>query len=253
MSAKKKGADAAPLSMPEPARVRLADLAFAPYNPRTMPAAHMRALKASLLKHGLVLNLVVQREGMVLIGGHQRVTAVRELCAERGLPEPEHAWATVLDVSDDDAKQLNVALNAPGLAGEFDPYKLGALFQDVLPRMSNDDFPALGFDRDEVAELVKLAMPPDDQAAALEADALGLAGFAKSVTLTVEFETVADRDAAKDLLREQAIGAKAKAGTVLLKAIRGRQATLGKPSGNGKPAAKNGSGNGSGKAAAAKA
>ena len=76
MSKKPKG-----IAVPGQVLLRLSDVNMAVYNPRVMPPEKMRALRASLVKHGFVLNLVVQKRGMVLIGGHQRVRAMRELCS----------------------------------------------------------------------------------------------------------------------------------------------------------------------------
>ena len=137
MTRNPRAAHAAPVKIPAPRKVRLAELNFAPYNPRIMPPAEMRKLKASMRKHGLVLNLVVQEQGMVLIGGHQRVDALRSICADDGVAAPEEVWATVLDVPDDEAKQLNVSLNKIG--GEFDPFRLGELLGSLASPMTPDD------------------------------------------------------------------------------------------------------------------
>ena len=120
----------------------------------------MRALKASLVKHGLVLNLVVQKQGLVLIGGHQRVTAMREVCAERGVEMPAQAWATVLDVDDATAKQLNVGLN--NIEGEFDHYKLGLMFAEMLPSMTTDDVLATGFEQENIEQMIALRQQHTD-------------------------------------------------------------------------------------------
>jgi len=213
---KKDAAVVAGLSMPEPVKVRLADVQFATYNPRVMPAEEMKSLKASLIKHGLVLNLIIQKKGNVLIGGHQRVRAMRELCKEKNWPEPEFVWATVLDVPDKVAKQLNIALNK--ISGEFDPYKLGQMFSSMS--MTADDVLAVGFSSVEIAELVKLTVPPDTAAAALEAQADDdLGGFGRSITLTVEFATVEARDAMKARLGMIAKERGVKAGEVLATAM----------------------------------
>ncbi len=202
------------LVTPAPELVDISTLNFAAYNPRTMPPHMMAALKASLLEHGLVLNLVAQRKGMVLIGGHQRVRALRELCAERGLPETKQAWTTVLDVSDRQARRLNVALNR--IEGEFDEFRLGELLAGLEAPV---DLAGLGFSEAEAAELIALARPPDELAAELEASIGDLDAFARSVTLTVEFETVEDRDRAKALLSVAAKKLGKKAGTALLMAM----------------------------------
>lgn len=210
----RKQANQSKLEMPVPVEVRLSDVDFAPYNPRVMPAEKMRALKASLVRHGLVLNLVVQKKGkrLVLVGGHQRVRALRELCEERGWNVPETAWAIVLDLSDDEAKRLNVALNR--IEGEFDPHRLGEVFAGM--QLSDDDALAIGFGLDEIGELIKLARPPEVLAEELEGAAAELGGFAKSVTLTIEFDTVAQRDQAKEMLAAAAKARGKKAGAVLL-------------------------------------
>lgn len=211
------------MKIPEPQKVRLTDLNFAVYNPRVMPLEKMAALKASLEKHGLVLNLVVQKKGMVIIGGHQRVRAVRELCAENGTPEPEFAWATVLDVDDREARQLNISLN--NVEGEFDTFKLGELFSDLLPTMSDEDVLATGFMHDNIEELVRMVGSPDEMAADIEAGISDELDRAPSqFLLTIEFETREERDEARKILVERTT--KKKPGSVVLEALkkRGQQA-----------------------------
>ena len=210
------------IAVPEQVRLKLSDVNMAVYNPRVMPPEKMRALRASLVKHGFVLNLVVQKRGMVLIGGHQRVKAMRDLCAENGWAEPDALPATVLDVDDATAKQLNIALN--NVEGEFDPYKLGEIFQDIFPKMTGDDVLATGFAQENIAELMALVAPLDEAAKLLEEQAGDLSGFASSVTLTVEFETVEQRDQAKDLLKA-ATTKGSKPGTFLLRAMRAAKAS----------------------------
>lgn len=214
------------LKVPAQELLPLADVNMAAYNPRVMPAEKMRALKASMVKHGMVLNLVVQRRGMVLIGGHQRVTAMRELCHERGWALPEKVPAAVLDVGDPEAKLLNVALN--NIDGDFDPYKLGELFASISPTATMDDFASTGFLPDQVEELMKLVKPIDEQIAELEAGVGEIAGFAKSITLSVEFESTDARDAAKASLLTAAKAQGRKAGMVLLDALRAQDALGGK-------------------------
>lgn len=227
--AKRGATPPAGLRVIEPRKVKLADINFAEYNPRTMPPAKMRSLKASLVKHGVVLNLVLQLRSdagvpNVLIGGHQRTTAVRELCEERGWPPVDEAWCTVLDVRDAEAKQLNVALN--NTEGEFDPYKLGELFKEIHPEMTSDDVLATGFSDEEVRQAIALTAGDADLevVGAAEREAARLPGFGSSVTLSVEFGTVADRDAAKAMLRGAVDARGGKPGTVVLAALRAARA-----------------------------
>jgi len=223
----KKNAQGAPgLRVPMPERVGLSSLQFAPYNPRTISKETMASLKASLVKHGMVLSLVVQRSSaahgrMVLIGGHQRVRAMRELCKERGWQEPGEVPAVVLDVDDAAAKQLNVSLN--NIEGDFDPYKLGDMFKDILPTMTSDEILATGFAAEEIGEMVRLLATPDEVAGSLESDvgdAGALTGFGASITLSLEFATVEARDEAKAILKAATSGTGHKPGDIALRAMK---------------------------------
>lgn len=233
----RKTKEASGLKLPEQTLVKLSSVNFAPYNPRTMSVEQMAALKASLVKHGMVLNLVVQKRGMVLIGGHQRVDAMRSVCRERNWPEPEAVPAVILDVPDDDAKKLNVALNR--IDGEFDPYRLGELFQSLRPDLTEEDVAALGFVMAEVDQAIALVQPPEELAALLEEQAKeDLSIFGRSITLSVEFETVEDRDLAKTLLKE--LSDKTKPGHILLKALKAEKVTKKRSSSDREKTATNG-------------
>jgi ParB-like chromosome segregation protein Spo0J len=233
---RKDGLVVAAFAWPEPERVPLSEVQFAPYNPRRMPPEKMRQLKASILKHGMVLNLVVQRcsevhGSNVLIGGHQRIVAARELCREHCWPEPTHAWAVFRDCDDATAKQLNVALNNVG--GEFDPHLLGLLLADVAPLMSADDFLAIGLGEENVDELIRSASrTPEEEAAELEREAVGLlSGFQRAETLTLEFADRGARDAAKVALVALTKESGKKAGDAMLDVLNAGKKPTAKPRG----------------------
>lgn len=198
--------------------ISLTEINEAPYNPRTISPEQMTALRASLRKHGLVLNLVVQRKGMILIGGHQRLRALRQICEEDGTEIPQTIPCVVLDVTDAEAKQLNVALNK--IDGEFDPYKLGEVFASMREVMTLEDITATGFTSDEFNEAVQLFKPLDEVIHEIRDDDSGVGAFAKSVTLTIEFASVKQRDDAKELLRELVTRNNAKAGKIVLQALK---------------------------------
>ena len=205
------------ISMPSPQLVEIASLNFASYNPRIMPEREMAALKASMLEHGMVLNLVVQRTGMVLIGGHQRVRALRELCKDRRWAVPATAWAMLLDVDDATAKRMNVALNR--ISGEFDPFKLGDLFAG-MDAMSDEQVLALGFERENVDELIRGTLPPDVQADELTAGIGDLNGLGKVPTLTIDFDSKDERDEVKHALAAMAKGERVRPGRVLVRLLK---------------------------------
>lgn len=214
----KKKEEVRGLSVQRPEMISIDKINEAPYNPRHMPVEMMRALKASLVEHGMVLNLVVQRKGMVLIGGHQRLTAMRELCEEHGWDAPTEVPTVLLDVDDGTARRLNVALNR--IDGEFDPYRLGEVFQGMRSEMTLEQVIATGFSMEEIDTSIALVMTPDEAADALESDAreMELGGFGRSITLTVECSTVEERDQLKAALKEACIGGK-KPGSIIAGAL----------------------------------
>ena len=210
------------LKIPVTEQLPLESINLAAYNPRVMPKEKMDSLKASLRKHGLVLNLVVQKTGMVLIGGHQRIAAMRDLCKAEKWALPATVPAMVLDVSDAEAKQLNVSLN--NIEGEFDPYKLGELFAGIRSEMTMDDVVATGFTAVQIDEAIALTAPIDEQIGALEDEAENMPSFANSITLSVEFATVDARDAAKELLKAAAKKMGRKAGDLVFDSLKAAKA-----------------------------
>lgn len=92
--------------------VRLDDFDPAPYNPREIALEELAGLRSSIDAFGLVQPLVVNLRTKRLVGGHQRVKALRA----SGQTE---ALAAVVDLDEDRERALNVALNSEELRGEF--------------------------------------------------------------------------------------------------------------------------------------
>ena len=115
-----------------------------PGNPRLMPAAELEKLKRSIQSFGFVEPLVVRRQDNTIIGGHQRWEAAKAL-----------GYATVpvvlVDVSEAEAKALNLALNKIG--GEWDLPRLGALLEE-LQSLPGLDETLSGFDHIEIDSLL---------------------------------------------------------------------------------------------------
>jgi ParB-like chromosome segregation protein Spo0J len=106
--------------------VKIGDLKPSLYNPR-IPVAkgskEYEKIKASLTQHGVVEPLVVNANTMQVIGGHQRLTVMKDL----GYTEVECA---MLDIEDEaKEKTLNLALN--NIKGEWDMEKLEAMLSDA--------------------------------------------------------------------------------------------------------------------------
>jgi len=113
-------------------------------NPRLMPEAEMRKLVRSIETFGLVEPLVVRRSDLLVIGGHQRLAAAKAL----GMTK---APVVFVEVSDQEAKALNLALNR--IQGEWDLPKLGELL-DQLRELPAFDITLTGFDGPEIDDLL---------------------------------------------------------------------------------------------------
>lgn len=200
-----------------PQLVRVAELNPSAYNPRKIPPEKFEALKESIRLDGFLEPLVVQKSGLRIIGGHQRFRAIKEICVEAGELCPD-LHCVVLDVDDRAAKRLNIKLNK--IQGEFEARMLGELLIDIYedkPLVISEDSALLGFIQDEAATFIRL-VDPDMVPAPGRVDG-ELGEFGKSITLSVEFETVAMRDKVKALLVENARVAKKKPGDIVAAAL----------------------------------
>ncbi len=107
-------------------KVKIEDLKVAEYNPRTLSPVEMRTLKDSIKEFGLVDPIIVNKgEGRknIIIGGHQRVQAMKELGHET-------VDVFYLDLDEKKEKELNLRLNR--YYGEFDFAKLKEYDRDLL-------------------------------------------------------------------------------------------------------------------------
>ena len=138
--------------------VKIEELRAAEYNPRVMPAAEMEKLKRSIAEFGFVEPVVVnQRLGemsvteggkmepgfeYVIVGGHQRVEAARQL----GMTEVPVVFVH-LDAQKE--KTLNLALNR--IQGSWDEDKLTAILVELE---TSGDLSLTGFDGAEIDTLL---------------------------------------------------------------------------------------------------
>ncbi|MFL5342402.1 MAG: ParB N-terminal domain-containing protein [Gemmataceae bacterium] len=127
-------------------RMPVADLSPAPYNPRrnlqsTDPA--YRKLAASLSEFGLVEPLVWNEVTGYVVGGHARLRILKEM----GVTEVP---VSVVRLSAEREKALNVVLNNREAQGRFDSNKLAQILDDLaeLP-----EFEFTGFDKSDLAAL----------------------------------------------------------------------------------------------------
>lgn len=104
--------------------VALADLVPDSDNARTHDAANLTAISRSLEQFGQVEPLVVQRGTNRVIGGNGRLQAMQAL----GLTE---AGVVYVDVDDQRAKALGLALNRSGELAAWDEDRLGTLLAEL--------------------------------------------------------------------------------------------------------------------------
>ena len=84
---------------------KLSDLKPAPYNPRTSTKKQEKKLQESLTKFGVVEPIIFNKQTGYIVGGHFRVRELKKL----GYKEVE---CVIVDLNEDDEKELNIRLNA---------------------------------------------------------------------------------------------------------------------------------------------
>ena len=117
----------------------------AEYNPRVRLQSgdpEFEKIRRSIETFGYVDPIIANSDGTI-IGGHQRFFVLQELGYES-------AQVVVKDLSKDEEKALNVALNK--ISGEWDEEKLAELIGEI--DLSDLDATLTGFDEDEIADLI---------------------------------------------------------------------------------------------------
>ena len=118
-------------------KVLIKDIKGMEGNPRKISQEEMQKLKDNINEFGLVVPLVINKD-YTIIGGHQRCEALKEL----GYKEAD---AIVLDLDEEKAKLLNLALNR--ISGEWDYEKMVEFIKGI------DNMDLSGFDEKELKEI----------------------------------------------------------------------------------------------------
>jgi DNA modification methylase len=116
-----------------------------PANPRRISDEQIEALTRSIREFGPVQPLLVRRADRTIVGGHQRLLALRRL-GYRTVPV---IW---LDISQEKARLLNLALNK--ISGTWDEELLGRMLADLKP-VEDIDLSLSGFSPQELDKLLK--------------------------------------------------------------------------------------------------
>ena len=123
----------------------LTSLQPAGYNPRKKLKKgdkEYEKIKQSLLKFGYVDPIIVNKD-LTVIGGHQRLTVLKDL-------KYETAKCVIVDLSKEDEKALNIALNK--ITGQWDDQLLADLLLDLQESDFNLDL--TGFEAPEIDDIL---------------------------------------------------------------------------------------------------
>ncbi|MGT2735595.1 site-specific DNA-methyltransferase [Streptococcus orisratti] len=125
--------------------IRLSELHPASYNPRKKLKKgdkEYEKIKQSLLKFGYVDPIIVNKD-LTVIGGHQRLTVLKDL-------DYETAKCVIVNLSKEDEKALNIALNK--ITGQWDDQLLADLLLDLQESDFNLDL--TGFEPPEIDDIL---------------------------------------------------------------------------------------------------
>ena len=92
-------------------QIKASKLKPATYNPRQISTKQYKDLSKSIATFGLVDPIIVNKNGYVVIGGHQRFKVLNEM-------QTDTIPCVVLDLSKEKERELNVRLNKN--TGDFD-------------------------------------------------------------------------------------------------------------------------------------
>lgn len=179
--------------------VPLTQLVGADYNPRIMATAEMAKLKKSITEFGFVEPIVVRASDMLILGGHQRVTALKALLAEQKADATTFMVPAVMvdGIDDERAKLLNVALNK--IHGEWDFEKLAVIFTD-LTTVGEIDLTVSGFNDRELEDLLQLSVSPNWTPTAAPTEDIDIDAELRARARKFMFECKTDDDA--DVVRK---------------------------------------------------
>ena len=94
-------------------KIKINKLKPAEYNPRQITKSQFNQLKDSIAKFGLVDPIIINQNGNIVVGGHQRLKAMQQL-------NHTEIECVVLDLTPEEEKELNIRLNKNGGEWDFD-------------------------------------------------------------------------------------------------------------------------------------
>lgn len=99
----------------------------APYNPRKMPKAAMKQLKKNLDRVGLLTPIVVNKNTMNIVSGHQRLACVDALEKSQNYS----LEVSLVDLTDKEEMEQNIFFNNQFVQGEWDLELLEQMLKNI--------------------------------------------------------------------------------------------------------------------------
>lgn len=126
------------------------DIRNAPYNPRTINQSAKNKLKKNIKQIGLLIPLVVNKNTMNLVSGHQRLSCL-DILEGNSNYEIE---VSLCDLTEKQEKAQNIFFNNSKAQGNFELSQLDVILKEI-------DYNEAGFDLSDVKEL-ELKMQKND-------------------------------------------------------------------------------------------
>jgi len=104
--------------------IKIEEINPAKYNPRFISPEAIEGLERSLEQFGYVEPIVWNKRSKNVVGGHQRLKVLQK----QGKKEVQ---VVVVDLDNTQEKALNITLNNKSIQGEFEPFKLKELLQEL--------------------------------------------------------------------------------------------------------------------------
>ena len=126
----------------ETVTISRADIHGAEYNPRRISDAAKKKLRDNIKRVGLLDTIVVNKNTMNIVSGHQRIAILDTLERKKDY----NITVAMVDLTEKEEMEQNLFFNNAKAMGEYDPYLLGELFEsyDIEVPNTGFDLPDLG-------------------------------------------------------------------------------------------------------------
>ena len=127
--------------------VKVGDLVHDPENPRSHSLENIEAIRKSIIEHGQVEPLVVQKSSNMVIAGNARLGVMRKM----GLSKVK---VVKVDVDNQGARKLSISLNRSGELASWDEAILAQHLESLSMIDENFSPENLGFTTEKMEELM---------------------------------------------------------------------------------------------------